>query len=95
MSVIIKDMEMPKTCSECLIRKVCHYTPFKVTEAFKAELFMKRPEFCPLVEIPEKSSYTLQPLINKINALQTYKLAEGDTNILVSRDDVIKILKGE
>lgn len=36
-----------------------------------------------------------QVIIDKINSLQTYKLAEGDTNILVSRDDVIKILKGE
>ena len=43
----------------------------------------------------ETSYCTLQPLIDKINALQTYKLAEDDTDILVKRDDVIKILKGE
>lgn len=36
-----------------------------------------------------------QAIIDKINALQTYKLAEGDANMLVSRDDVINILKGE
>ena len=50
-----------------------------------------------LVEFKEISVLepTLQPLIDKINSLQTYKLAEGDTDILVSRDDVIKILKGK
>ena len=58
---------------------------------------MKREKFVELSKNKyfETSSYTLQPLINKINALQTYKLAEGDADILISRDDVIKILKGE
>ena len=53
MSVILQGMEMPKSCSECPIIKPCINTPFKAKEAFKAELFLKRPEFCQLSELPE------------------------------------------
>ena len=45
MSVIIKGMEMPGDCAECILRSVdCKYRKY----------LNFRPKECPLAEIPEK-----------------------------------------
>ena len=62
MSVLVKDMEMPKECREC---PMCEY--YEITgntwcksadgllaENYKPISFDGRPEWCPLVELPEK-----------------------------------------
>ena len=62
MSVLVKDMEMPKECREC---PMCEY--YEITgntwcksadgllaENYKPISFDGIPEWCPLVELPEK-----------------------------------------
>lgn len=47
MSVLIKDMDMPRGCAACPLWARC-YEVFAAQERFIDE----RPEWCPLVEVP-------------------------------------------
>lgn len=49
MSVLIKGMEMPKSCFKCDI-----YCKEFYESGESSEIFVKRLENCPLVELPEK-----------------------------------------
>lgn len=62
MSIIVRGMEIPKDCRECLMQ-VYHSTSGKtwckpadrlLAEDFKPIPFDGRPEWCPLIELPEK-----------------------------------------
>lgn len=52
MSVLIKDMELPKNCSECPVALCGKYCRINQTHATYRELPI-RPDDCPLVELPE------------------------------------------
>ena len=49
MSVIVKGMEMPKTCNDCGLRDSFDCW---ITDSYIEARFSKRNEDCPLVEIP-------------------------------------------
>ena len=62
MSIIVRGMEMPTDCRECLMQ-VYHSTSGKtwckpadrlLAEDFKPIPFDGRPDWCPLVELPER-----------------------------------------
>ena len=62
MSVIVKHMEMPKDCSECRLSDYrsltgetwCYPADALIADNFRAIGFDGRPDWCPLVELPEK-----------------------------------------
>lgn len=58
-----------------------------------------RDGICPLGEVKTLNiipKYTEgQTCLNEINKLQTYKMSEDDTHILVNKEDVLKIIRGE
>ena len=53
MSVIIKGMEMPDSCYFCRIRTECGFCAAKPVEFCGYTNDFKRPDWCPLVEIPK------------------------------------------
>ena len=53
MSVIVKGMEMPKTCNDCGLRDSFDCW---ITDSYIEARFSKRNEDCPLVEIPTPHS---------------------------------------
>lgn len=60
MSVLIKDMEMPKECHECPMEMFyincgdtrCRATNKLLAEDYRVIPFSGRPDWCPLVEVP-------------------------------------------
>lgn len=62
MSVIIKGMEMPEKCQYCCLLRYyhengniwCNANNALLRQGWYTEIDIKRPETCPLVEIPEK-----------------------------------------
>ena len=56
MSVLIKGMEMPKTCSDCLLSYECTFCSLNAEIYFHGtgdDYFNKRDDRCPLVEMDE------------------------------------------
>ena len=47
MSVLIKNMEMPKVCAECFMEPPC----MKAFDPFKVDIWKERHPDCPLVEV--------------------------------------------
>ncbi len=62
MSVLIKGMKMPSACRECTLNEYyeqtgktwCFPADGILADDYKPIIFDGRPEWCPLVEIPEK-----------------------------------------
>lgn len=62
MSVIVKGMEMPEKCQYCCLLRYyhengnvwCNANNALLKQGWYTEIDIKRPETCPLVEIPEK-----------------------------------------
>lgn len=62
MSVLVKDMEMPKDCRECCMAEYhintgktwCKPADGLLAVNFKPIPFEGRPDWCPLVEVPNK-----------------------------------------
>ena len=61
MSVLIKGMEMPKDCRECLMQVYyssgktwCKPADRLLADDYKPIIYDDRPDFCPLAELPEK-----------------------------------------
>ena len=52
MSILIKDMQMPKNCSECPVALSGKYCRINKTYTTYIKLPI-RPDHCPLVELPE------------------------------------------
>ena len=52
MSVLIKDMELPKNCSECPVALSGKYCRINKTHTTFVKLPI-RPDHCPIVELPE------------------------------------------
>ena len=52
MSVIVKGMEMPKTCNDCGLRDSFDCW---ITDSYIEARFSKRNEDCPLIELPPHS----------------------------------------
>ena len=49
MSVIVKNMEMPKTCNDCGLRDSFDCW---ITDSYIEARFSKRNDDCPLIELP-------------------------------------------
>ena len=61
MAVIVKGMEMPKDCRECMMQVYyssektwCKPVDRLLSEDYKPIPFDGKPDWCPLVELPEK-----------------------------------------
>ena len=62
MSVIVKGMEMPTDCRKCILYEHQKYTglPFckavdkRLADDYKPRSYDERPDWCPLVELPER-----------------------------------------
>ena len=52
MSVLIKDMEMPKNCVECKLSDHISPTECPIYSIEKGDYWDKRYKYCPLVEVP-------------------------------------------
>ena len=61
MSILIKDIEMPAGCHECILYEHQKYTglPFckavgkRLVDDYKTRSYDGKPDWCPLVELPE------------------------------------------
>ena len=53
MSILIKDMEMPKNCQDCAlyIEGACYAKGYR---DYRSIMDTAKPDDCPLVELPEK-----------------------------------------
>lgn len=71
MSVLIKDMELPKNCSECPVALCGKYCRINQTHTTYRELPI-RPDHCPLVELPEHHGRLIDA-----DALVAESLADG------------------
>ena len=62
MSILVRNVEMPKDCRECRLMEYycstgetwCKPADGLLAEDFKPIPFDGRPEWCPLIEIPDK-----------------------------------------
>ena len=62
MSVIVKGMEMPKKCDKCPMCAYhwnngqiwCEVADAKLADNFTALMSTERPDWCPLVEVPDE-----------------------------------------
>ena len=57
MSVLVKGLDMPKSCSDCVMRSCSIFTDHNTCMALKKDIWnlcvlVERLEDCPLVEIP-------------------------------------------
>ncbi len=50
MSILIKGIEMPKTCVECYM---CHYSICVITETDCNARYSRRNDDCPLVDVKD------------------------------------------
>lgn len=78
MSVIIKDMDMPKSCAVCEYGTTLTNNDYLCSRLFSTGNInryvndgFKRPEWCPLVSLPEKHGRLIDGdyLANKLKAL--------------------------
>ena len=55
MSVLVKNMKMPESCGECrMTTDACFCSAMPKEFCGYADYDEKRPDWCPLVELPEK-----------------------------------------
>ena len=54
MSVLIKDMQMPEKCPDCNFESECGFCLAKSPDFCGYTDELVRPDWCPLVELPEK-----------------------------------------
>ena len=88
MSVIVKGMEMPRTCNDCGLRDSFDCW---ITDSYIEARFSKRNEDCPLVEIPTPHS----DLVDRNELLAEYDRqhkgpAGGARKIMEQADAVIE-----
>ena len=81
MSILIKGMKMPRNCSECPVALSGKYCRINKTYTTYIELPI-RPDYCPLVELPEKHGR----LIDEDIAYD--KIAEQDGGYYMDMDGV-------
>ena len=62
MSILIKGMEMPKNCRDCVLLTEAYYCPFTgATQSFKDV----RHKNCPLIEVPPHGDLIEKNIIEK------------------------------
>ena len=93
MSILIKDMKMPENCIKCPMQfgGMCYVMPAEVDESRVAPtveeaLKQGKPDWCPLVEVPEPHGDLIDRDALRIAELDTlimirYKLAYAPTVI--------------
>ena len=93
MSILIKGMEMPTRCAVCVLCDLRYGTKCKITkmsyydsEGYPRGGYNNRPDWCPLVEIPEPHGDLIDRDALRIAELDTlimirYKLAYAPTVI--------------
>ena len=86
MSVLIRGMEMPESCSVC----PCNYDNVCAVD-YKYPTFnewrSKRPDWCPLVELPAQHGRLIDAdaLAKDVQTLQKYRFSLEDPDIFVNR----------
>lgn len=93
MSVIVKGMQMPPTCSECRMRTDYDFCSAMPKEFCGYTNDIRRPEWCPLVELPEKHGR----LIDAAELLERFLSVDrtvsfGASGLYVDIHDLYKIL---
>ena len=81
MSILIKGMEMPEKCGSCDLFHVespMHCTVVKGHKTVGAPYGMPRPDWCPLVEIPEHGDLIDRNALN----IGDYERDDDDTGTL-------------
>lgn len=91
MSVLIKDMQMPKNCSECPVALSGKYCRINKTYTTYIKLPI-RPDHCPLTELPEHHG----DLIDR-NDLIKESLADGAYGYVSTKEiyDALTIVEAE
>ena len=78
--ILIKNMEMPKSCAECPMQYVGEErTACFLMNCYNKIFIEKRPSWCPLVELPPHGRLT------DADALSNRLLGEGIGNLLIHR----------
>lgn len=84
MSVLVKDMQMPKNCSECPVALSGKYCRINQTHTTSIKLPI-RPDHCPLVELPEHHGRLVDAEYLEKHAgewLSTYNLIDSAETII-------------
>ena len=101
MSVFVKGMKMPEKCGSCDLfhaESPMHCTVVKGHKTVGAPYGMPRPEWCPLVELPEKHGRLIdgdmleQEIVNGIKASNYEKGYEHYANIN-NMDDCVECVR--
>lgn len=98
MSVIVKGMRMPEKCGSCDLfhaESPMYCTVVKGHKTVGAPYGMPRPEWCPLVELPEKHGDLIDRDVVK-NAVYNQLCIKGEENLLPAEKAVFgQIVKAE
>lgn len=94
MSVIVRGMKMPKTCFQCKWYRDCHTYGICRRECREIPTntpSIERPDFCPLVEVPDKHG----DLIDRDAIIAEYDrqhvgIAGGARKIMVDAPTIIE-----
>lgn len=73
MSIIVKNMQMPKNCAECPVALSGKYCRINKTHTTYIKLPI-RPDHCPLVELPEKHGRLIDE--NEVRTVMNWLLTQ-------------------
>lgn len=82
MSVLVKDMKMPEKCGSCDLfhaESPMHCTVVKGHKTVGAPYGMPRPEWCPLVELPETHGRLVD--VDELSKKMYHDAFESDTDL--------------
>ena len=85
MSVLIKGIEMPKNCDDCLFDDGVHCMAYPLSENIVYDIAGGKPDWCPLVEITKHGR-----LIDADAFLETLNPIKFEDALLYARIDRIK-----
>ena len=105
MSVIVKGMEMPEKCQYCCLLRYyhengniwCNANNTLLKQGWYTEIDIKRPETCPLVEIPETHGRLIDAdyMRLRVDIKGTNKYGMLDDNIRVFIDQQPTVIEAE
>ena len=89
MSVIVRGMEMPESCEECRMLTDAGFCSAKPKDfcGYASDFFLIRPDWCPLVEIPEKHGDLIDREVVK-QAVYHHLSIKGEENLLPAEKSI-------
>lgn len=96
MSVLIKDMQMPKNCGECPVAICGEYCRINKTHTTYTYIKLPiRPDNCPLVELPDHHGDLVD--VNEIRWVNHYDLDGNLSKYKIAYSDEMPdpVIKGE